>query len=670
MRNLGNIRLSLLNDRYSIQFKYSSPRKIDFFELLVMEIIKHSGNFPGQTIEQVLLMLEIPDNLHFFFRERLKELIGNNAQMVKLKGGVSDDSEILSYEAMSFSLTQLGEEAFTSKEIVETAEAVSDEYLYESTANDLRKVPENKQQDENNAVVLNMCTLDQSAAEETFTKIIMKNPRKFISTVSGDVKIFELAAAHTGTASIMDNITVSIDNGKIKYSNNNEKILKAFLNAPPHEKQQLKSMQIFNYLNTTQTKVNFEKARLAAKRRQPVKMKVVFGEAEAIKLLVETEHEYPINSGDLDKLRKEHNFCFAGIDDLDRPLVYNYCEITEAGYTIPLEEEDHSPQSYNKIFKAAFNYINQIEFAILAAPKEQKTSFALEIIRNDLSKGKIDAGKVIDIMKEHSLPAEDVIRLLADNAPKTDEIINALLAVNEAATRRIYELGKMYNSLLKSGKLSEISHNTNLYASFVEYDRQFKKLQKMGLKNYYDYDTPKDWDAFMNEVYIFKDKFERIRQNLDADTAKQAVDFFERIQDDYDELAPVNDKAIKQLLGKDMEKEIHKSGYDTVMIASAIRYKYEEYFRAQEKVKDPKADRSRKGRSLIKFTVDKKLENETYRHWHNLCILVHKATAGNQSLWKGNDQNRQKALNEALIFFNKNFAAKEERDEPSNKGAS
>ena len=666
MRNLGKIRILLSNDKYSIQFKYSSPRKIDFFELVLMEIIKHSSNFPGQTIEQVLLMLEIPDNFNFFFKERIQELINNGPPMIK--SGISANSEILSCEVSSFSLTELGEKAYDSKEILEDPKTFSKEYLYESIANNLIKVPENKQ-DENDAVILDMCTLDPSVTEDIFTRIIMANPKKFIGDVSGEVKIFELEAIHTGTANITDKMDVSIDNGKIKYFNNNQIIRKSFLKVPLQEKQQLKSKQIFNYLNTPQTKVNFEKARIATKQKQPVKMKIVFGEVEAIKMLVEAEYIFPINPGDLDKLRTEHNFCFAGITTSGSSLIYNYCEMDGSGYTIPLEEEDYSAQNYAVIFKAVYNYIHQIEFAILAEPREQKSSFALEIIKNDLLKEKIDAIKVIDIMKEYDLPKGDIIRILADNAPKTDEIINALLAVDETATIRIYELEKMYNSRLKTGNLLDITHNTNIYASFADYDRQYIKLQKMGLKNYYEYDIPEDWDAFMKEVYGLQGKFERIRQKLDAYTAKQATDFFERIQDDYDEFAPIDDKAVKQLLGRNLKNEIHKSNSDIVVIASAIRLKYDEYLHVQEKIKDPKANGNRKGRALIKFAVHKKLEGDTYRHWRSLCTLVHKATAENKPLWTGSEKDRKKALNEALVFFNKNFGAKEEQDESFNTGA-
>jgi len=69
----------------------------------------------------------------------------------------------------------------------------------------------------------------------------------------------------------------------------------------------------------------------------------------------------------------------------------------------------------------------------------------------------------------------------------------------------------LYNSLLKSGKLSEIKHNTNLFSEFSDYDKQYKKLKTLGLKSYYEYDIPKNWDGFMKEVYILKSMFNRIK---------------------------------------------------------------------------------------------------------------------------------------------------------------
>jgi len=689
MRNLGKIRLLLLNDKYSVQFSYSTPRKIDFFELVLMEIIKHSGNFNGQTIEQILLMLEIPDNFHFFFERRLKELIVKSPEIIKYEKALvmreisedtglavseprivlPDNSEILTSEVSLFSLTQLGEDAFASKEIVEDPKTVSNEYLYKSITNELIKIPENTQ-DENASFVLDMCTLDQSAVEATFAKIITANPGKFISDVSDETKIFELTAAYTGTACLTDNITVSTDNGKIKFSNNNEKILKAFLNAPPQEKQQLKEKQIFNHINTPQTKVNFDRAKIAAKKQNPVKMKVVFGEAESINAIVEAEREFPINSGDLKKLRKEHNFCFAGITASGSPLVFNYQEITEAGYTIPLEDEDNSAQNYNAIFKSAYNYIRQIEFAIFAALKDQK-DFVFKVIKDELSKGNLNPEKVIEIMKVFDLPKENIIKILADNTPKTNDIINALLAIDESITIRIYEIKKMYNSLLKTGRLSDISHNTNIFANFVNYDKQYKKLQTMGLKNYYEYDIPKDWAVFINEVNILRDNFAKIRDHLEDDALKkQAADFFKRIFEDYDAL-PIDNSAIKKVLNEDLLKEITGSKYDIVMIAGAIRYKYDEYFHSMEKKMDPKSNGSRKGRALIQyvFKSNTKLIPDASKHWKNLCVLIHEATEKNNPLWKGSDKDRQKILKEALDFYNKNLIIKEEKNEPSDKGA-
>jgi hypothetical protein len=374
-----------------------------------------------------------------------------------------------------------------------------------------------------------------------------------------------------------------------------------------------------------------------------------------------------------------------------------------------LEELDNSLQRYNAIFSSIFEHCKAsieeghnleylINFVILASPPEQKISvvtsimgqtkdlenalakakailhtasdnkeigdkvkdFITNLIKENISKGEIDADAVIGIMKEIALPKERVIRILAEAAPRTDKTINALLAIDEDATVRIYELVKLYNSLLKSGKLPEITHNTNIYSAFADYDRQYKKLKTFGFESYYKYDMPKNWDDFMKDVHILKSMFNKIRDKLENDTVKQASDFFTKIEDDYDAFAPIDEKAVKKLLDDgDLQSAINAAKADIPQIAFAIRSKYEEALRAREKDKDPKANGERKGITLIRYTIaQKNVVDEVYRHWRNLCTLVHKATAENEPLWKGGDENRKKALRGALTCYNHNLTPK------------
>jgi len=724
VKNLGKIHLLLLFDKYSVQFKYSHPRKIDLFELILLEIIKHKDNISNKTIEDTLLMLEIPKEFHYIFLKKIGDFVNNNPKIIATKDGDDDliknffDLELM---VSNFFLTPLGEKILSSYQIIEEAQSISEEYVYDTMTNTL-SYPK-KIQSRDNAIELYMLNPDPSNVNETFTKLILKNPFKYIKNITEKPIIYDLAAIPAGTEGFFGNIDIIADNGKIKFETNNEKIKKTFLEASSEEKNQLRSKQIFYYYDIPQVKVNYENAKIAVKRQQLIKMKVAFGEKEAIKTLTLTDEKsiYIMNS-------QEYNFCFAGITESGKMLVYNYCEITEEGYTIPLEEENNSMKKYSEIFDTALKmYKSHIEFIIHAAPRDRKAlliedyitniseigdyllndNFAdineiensllvvflkstetilndiindneilsiinnrlLEILKENVKKQKIDISKVIEIMNKYKLSKEKIIKMFAENAPKTDEIINSLLAVDEPTVIQIYELKKMYNLLLKSSKLSEIKHNSNMYIRFADYERQFKKLKTMGLNDYNNYEI-KDWDIFMKEIYILREKFNHVKKYIeDVNLLKQANDFYERIQDDYDAIIPVDNKKIKNILDLDLNKEINDGKYDIVMIASAIRFNYEEYLRNLEKRKDPKANGSRKGRSLIQFTIVPKLADDVYIHWKNLCTIIHKATSQNDPLWKGNDEGRQKALKSALSFYYKNFAAKEEKNEPSDKSA-
>ena len=707
MKNLGKISLFILNDKYSVQFKYSYPRKIDLFELILLEIIKHKNNIIDSTIENTLLMLEIPKEFHFIFLKKIDEFVNNKSKIIAFKSNNESDEDFiiispnLNIMVSDFFLTPLGEKVLTSTQIVEEAQSFSEEYVYNSITETLSHPKKNQNID--NAIELYLPNPDPSNINENFTDIISKNPSKFIKNISENPMIYDLAAISAGKDGFFDNINIIIDNDEIKFETNNEKIKKVFLEASPEEKQQLREKQIFNYLNIPQAKVNYEFAKIAI-RRKPIKMKVAFGDIDTIKALAESKLIFDINSTEMETLRLEYNFCFAGINDDGKSIVYSYCEVTEEGYTIPLEEENYSPKKYYSVFNAVLKMCKaQAKFIILSAPKEKKLTLVkehfasinktedsllysvlksarsiqneiindkeilnivnnsiLEILKEDVKNNMIDVANTIEIMKEFNLSKEKIIRIFTENAPKTDEIINSLLAVDESAVIQIYELKKLYNSLLKDEKLSEIKHNSNMYIRFADYERQFKKLQTIGFINYNNYEV-KEWDMFMKEVYLLREKLNHVKKNIeDQNLVKQANDFFERIQDDYDAIMPVDNNTMKNILDHDLNKEINNGKFDIVMIASAIRFKYEEYLRYLEKRIDPKTAGSRKGRNLIRFTVMPKLVDDVYKHWKNLCTIIHKATSQNDPLWKGNDEDRKKALISALGFYNRNFAVKEE----------
>jgi hypothetical protein len=697
-------------DRYNIQFKHATPQKIDLFALTLFEIIKHSQNFKDKSIWDILLMLDIPKDLHYIFKDRLKKLIP--VMVNKSENGPFIESRVNSCELLSsiesYSLTPMGEEAYNSKEILEESQHLSEVYIYDTLNNSLTKT-KNKT-DSQNAIMVEMEPLAEDDVTDTFMRIIDKDRKKYIKDANPKTMIFDLIAAPIDKVGIPNKISVSIYGEKLKFENDNKKIQKAFLSVSTEEKNSIRN-KMFNYLDIPQTKINFDRAKLAVKRSQPIKMKVAFGKKVAIDAVTDT-----VSVFDIAQLgyNNASDFCFAGITDNGKLLVYHYCEITEQGYTLPLEEFDYSTQSYISAFSSVFencktdiekdrNLEDLIKFAILASPLEQKASvitsvmgqtkdlrsvfekakvildiasgdkitgdkvknIILDLIKENLSKGSIDADAVIGIMKEINLPQESTIKILAESSPKTDKTINTLLAIDEPATVRIYELVKLYNSLLRDGRLSDITHNTNIYSAFSDYDRQYKKLQTFGFENYYKYDVPKNWDEFMKEVYILKGMFNRLKDKLEKDIIKQVLDFFTKVQDDYDALAPIIDeKAVKKLLDDgDLFQVIKAEKSDVHLIAFAIRHKYEEALRALEKAKDPKANGERKGRTLISYTVDSKNVDDINTNWRNLCTLVHKTTEANSPLWKGSDEDRKKALNRALTCYHQKLASKEKKKE-------
>jgi len=726
VKSLGKIKISIMCDNYNIQFKYATPKKIDFFTLTLLEIIKHSKNFKGKTIYDILLMLEIPQDLHYIFQDRLKELmqepvmVNQNGEGVlwvhNLHSNVMYENRLLN-NVEKFSLAPLGEEAYQLKEIIGEPLSFLREYIFETANNSFIQREKANISDFQDAITVEMDTPSENEVKNIFTREINENPKKYIKNANPRTKIYYLMAKPIGRVGIRNTILVSINDGKLQFDNENKKILNEFLSINAEKKKSIKKM--FNYLNIPQTKVNFDKASLTINRSQyKIKMKIAFGKKAAINEVTDADHRFEV---DRIAFNNVSDFCFAGITDGDRPLIYNYCEITDQGYTLPLEELDYSEQNYNAVFSSVFetckaniakggNLKEFIGFAVLASPPEKRMSvvksimeqtkdlknaletakiilntaankkqindavkdFILDLIKENLSKGKTDVDTVIGIMKEIDLPKERVIRILAEGAPMTDKTINALLTVNEEAVVRIYELVKLYNSLLKAGKLPEINHNTNLYSAFSDYDRQYKKLKIFGFKNYYEYDMPKNWDEFMKEVYILQSMFNKIKNKLDNDIVKQASDFFIKVNDDYDELATIDEKVVKKLLDSgDLQSLINSAKTDEAQIALAgiIRNKYDEALRTREKAKDPGAAGGRKGRALFEYTVEPKNVNEVDKHWRNLCILVHKATALNDPLWKGGGEDRKKALNGALNYFNQKLASKEEKNESSKQSA-
>lgn len=643
MRKLGNIRLALACDKYQVQLQYATPQKIDFFALTLMEIIKRKKQFLNKSFSEVLLMLEIPKDLHNIFEDRLNSLISDYPEMVSAE---YDEDAILNSEVTYFDLTQLGEETFISKEIIEETKSFSDEFIYEHSVNQLLNVRDATIQIENEAIVIDT-RKDESEhiLIERYTKIISNQITKFIPTTNIKTKIFDMQIIPTNTVHLRDNIEVILENDKVIFQHKSETVLNAFLQLPKKEKDSVRS-KMFLYMNVPQTPLNMEMASIAAKRNQPLKMKVIFGNKKILKIecfdkgIIEWDDETQVYN-----ISNEGKYIFAGITENGRTLVFKYTEINQEGYTIPFLEEDYSNQNYLKVYNEIFEQykeslsdINTIQFILTITPK--------------------------DNLKE-------IIKIIADKNSNSNEIINTLLNLNEFETIEALELIKKYNKLLEQDKINSVSHKSNLYALYSDFSKKLNKLKSQGFEHYYSY-NPINWDKFIKEVRLLKPLFEKLKDKLAQEYKKSATDFFIRVEDDYYDLSPINEKVAKELaIGdnwkSDITKALGKSKPNFLAIAATIRGKYSEQLRKLEKQKDDISDNSRQGKKLIEFVIkDYDKSNRVYSAWRNLCVLVHPETSLDHKLINGSDSERKVALTSAVNIYDQILNEKKENQNNDN----
>jgi hypothetical protein len=643
MRKLGNIRLAFASDKYQVQFQYATPQKIDFFALTLMEIIKRKKQFSQKTFSDVLLMLEIPEDLHNIFEDRVKTLVKEYPQMINFNYDVNCFIET---EVSYFDLTPLGEETFISKEIIEETKSFSDEFIYEHSVNQLLNVRNATIQIENEAIVIDT-RKDESEdiLMERYTKIISNQITKFIPTANSKTKIFDMQIAPTNTVHLRDNIEVNLENGAVIFYHKSEAVLNAFLQLSEREKDSLRS-KMFLYLNVPQTSLNMEMASIAVKRNQPLKIKVIFGNEKILKKeifekgIIELNDETKVYN-----IPNEEKYVFAGITENDRTIVFKYYEINQEGYTIPLLDEDYSNQNYLKVYNLIFEQykeslsdINTIQFILTITPKDK--------------------------LKEK-------IKIIADKNSNSNEIVNTLLTLNELETIEALELIKKYNQLLDQDKINSVSHKSNLYASYSDYSKKIDKLKSQGFEHYYSY-IPVNWDRFIKEVRLLKPLFEKLKDKLAQEYKKSATDFFVRVEDDYYDLSPINEKAAKELaIGENWQSDITKalgiSKPNFLAIAATIRGKYSEQLRKLEKQKDTVSDNSRQGKKLIEFVVkDYDKSNRVYTAWRNLCVLVHPETSSENRLINGSDSDRKIALTNAINIYNQILSEKKENTKNDN----
>lgn len=643
MRKLGNIRLALANDKYQIQIQYATPLKIDFFALTLMEIIKRKQQFKNKTFDEVLLMLEIPADLHNIFEDRLNTLITEYPEMVSTE---FDEGYYLGCEVTYLDLTDLGEETYLSKEIIEETKSFSDEFIYEHNNNHLLNIRSANFQAENEAVVVDIRNEESDEALiERFTKIISNQITKFIPTANSKTRIFDMQITPTNTIYLRDNIEVNFENDKLNFTHKSLSILNAFLKQPKTEKQRIRT-KMFLYLDVPHNQINMEMASIATTRSQPLKMKVIFGKEKVLNKEIYEKGIFEWNDSTLVyDIPNEEMFVFAGITENGKTLVFKYSEVEEEGYIIPLVNEDYSYNNYLKVFNDVYE-----QYKELLSDKET-IKFILSIAPRD--------------------KFNEIVKSVAEQNKNSDEIVNLLLSINESATIEALELIKLYNRFLEEGKIKSISHKTNLYATYSDFSKQLDKLKDLGFESYYSY-SPTNWDNFIKEARTLKSLFEKLKEKLTQEYKKSANDFFERIEDDYYDLAPINEKVAKELVigdnwQGDIIKALNTSKPNYLAIAATVRNKYAEQLGKLEKQLDANSGNSRQGRKLIEYVIrDNDKTNKIYSAWRTLCVLVHPESSSEHRLIKGSENDRKTALTNAINIYDQIFGDKKEKPKDDN----
>lgn len=627
MKKFGNIRLALACDKYQLQFQYATPQKIDFFALTLMEIIKHKQQFRGKNFSEVLLMLEIPEDLHNIFEERFEPLINEYPKIVDFNHNVDS---FLETEIAHFNLTQIGEETYFSKEIIEETKNFQGEFIFDHSLNQLLSEGNVQFQSEKEASVIDTRTNEsERVLIKKFTKIISPQITKFIPTANNKTKIFDMRIAPTNTVSLRDNIEVTLENNKLSFTHKSKSILKAFLDLPKREKDSLREKMFF-FLKVPHNNLNFEKATIATKPNQPIIMKVCFGNKKSLNVASENVL-IECKEGNFYEVANAENYVLAGITESDKTLVFKYTELTEQGFTIPLIEEDDSLANYLNIFNDVYTQYESL------LTDNRTIQFILSIAPRDKQK--------------------ETIKNIAECNKYSNEIVNELLSMNEKATIEALGLEKLYNELLEQDKIKTISHKSNLFATYSDYSKQLEKLKTLGFENYYSYSIPKDWNVFRKDVLILKTLFDKLKDKLPEHYKKQVTDFFTKSDEDFYDLAPINEKISKSLMisenwRKDINKALNKNKPNFQAIAAVIRGKFEGQLLKLEKQKDTNANESRKGKELIDFVLSDSEERKlVYNSWRNLNTLVHYEASLEHPLIKGPDKEIKKAINKSLDCF-------------------
>jgi hypothetical protein len=714
--SLGLIKAAARLEKYTVRYTWAQPERIDFFSLLILEIIARPAAFTGLSMAKALRRFEIPVDIDNIFEEQMVSLQSSSPPMIVTADAIA--GTLLLTLVSSWTITEQGKTALSAKELPEKPQAETALLSYDAKAKTLAIAESIKQQEDPNVLIIDMTLKDgEGKADELFPPIIAANKKRF--GLPEDARILQLQCLPAGEILRKETIEINLseDGKKLGFACKTPAVLAAF-NAMPQHDREMALNNIFKFLPITHNSFPIETAKIAITRSSPLQMSVVFGESAAIKQMAEGELVISDISSALSipaNLLKGFNW--AGILADGRTVVYRYNEADVDGLKLPLESFSYNGKDYLAIFQAIKPYYIEmlrhkknieigISFLFHSCPVTERLALAREIltvdfadtdagllaietlakeagdrsdiqnikndkllsvIHNALDSGKIGFESAVEIAKRNILSMEKIFHEFASILERGDSLVNYCLGVDEQAAIKAFNLVAYYNELLRNEKLATISHNNNIYAAFAEYERQLIKLHSFGFKDYYTFTTPSttgEWDAFMREIYLLQALFNRLRKWADSLLAKQANDFFTNITDEYDDIAPVM-KGIDQIVNReDWEEQVRNSlkqkSPDYQMLGFAVRAKYADYLRAEERKKDKGTATAtayeRKGRTLIQYVCKSAQTGDCYKNWHNLNILVHKEQTGKiEALWTGTEESRKKALTDALNFYDKYF---------------
>ncbi len=704
MRELGNIKLALMCDRFDVTIKYSIPVRIDLFALHILDIIAHN-TFNDYTIYGALQGLGIPEDLSMIYEKSFKNLINSPTKLIEISDRyITDNETYINNLGRCFTLTENGREALASKELPSKIENRNFSIVYDLTRKEFVIENRLKKAEVDKSIVLsNKDPIDDAISGDYINREFNDNLYKYLN--DNRAKIYDIKYHVSSPFPVPTTVKLIEDNGILNFSSNNDDVLEAFLNASNSERATIKD-KMFKYLRLNSVDTDYRKANISTD----------IPKFKGGLLSNEIASEYLINRGFIfDDL--EYNI--AGLDEKNTPLMIKYKEVNIEGYAIPLIEKNRKDSDYKAIydkyydiimrnFKSDLNVtnleilldmtINKDKDKVLKESlkvyegdyktlmgildelyEKQKNNQAFKkiiqdsivnVLKENIGSQNIKIHNLMQIVDKYNIPEETYFNLIKNCYEMSDDLINILLVKNEKLTMKTFKLLDLYNEALANNTINNYNHKNSLFTDFVNYNKQLQNMSSVGFKSYYDYELPKkDWTNFITEARRLESLHNRIKLNLTGTNRKGASDFFGSIFDIYYEMSPINVSADSSYddtgdFYKDMEKAINGKNPQFIGLAATLRHRYSEILHTLEEAKDGESRKDKRmGHALISYVIGKKDVDEVYKNWRNLCVIVHSDTEKDHELVKGDDKVRKKALLSALNTYKAKLYPLEKRDD-------